>query len=73
MNDLLDLPGGMSFTVDRSHVGWLTFDQKDSPNLLSSEVLRAFDGLLAQLESRIANGQIHALGIHSAKPDTFIA
>lgn len=73
MNDLLDLPGGMSFEVDRSHVGWLTFDQGDSPNVLSSDVLRGFDGLLAQLESRIANGQIHALGIRSANRDTFIA
>ena len=73
MNDLLELGSGMTFEVDRSHVGWLTFDQADAPNILSREVLRAFDGLLAQLESRIANGQIHALGIRSAKPGTFIA
>ena len=73
MNENLDLPDGMSFEVDRNHVGWLTFDQEGSPNVLSSDVLRAFDGLLAQLESRIANGQIHALGIRSGNPETFIA
>jgi len=73
MSELLDLGGGMTFEVDRSHVGWLTFDQPDAPNILSSDVLRAFDGLLAQLESRIANGQVHALGIRSGKPGTFIA
>ena len=73
MSDLLDLPGGMTFDVDRSHVGWLTIDQEGSLNILSSEVLRSFDRLLAQLESRIANGQIHALGIRSGKPGTFIA
>jgi 3-hydroxyacyl-CoA dehydrogenase/enoyl-CoA hydratase/3-hydroxybutyryl-CoA epimerase len=73
MNDLLELGSGMTFEVDRSHVGWLTFDQGDAPNVLSNEVLRAFDRLLAQLESRIANGQIHALGIRSGKPGTFIA
>ena len=72
MNDLLDLGSGMTFEVDRSHVGWLTFDQADAPNILSSDLLRAFDGLLAQLESRIANGQIHALGIRSGKPGSFI-
>lgn len=63
----------MTFEVDRSHVGWLTLDQEGSQNLLSGEVLRAFDALLAQLESRIANGQIHALGIRSGKSGTFIA
>lgn len=73
MNDLLDLGSGMTFEVDRSHVGWLTLDQDGSVNILSGEVLRALDGLLAQLESRIANGQIHALGIRSAKAGSFIA
>lgn len=73
MNDLLDLGSGMTFEVDRSHVGWLRLDQEGPVNTLSSDVLRAFDGLLAQLESRIANGQIHALGIRSAKSGTFIA
>lgn len=73
MNDLLDLGSGMTFEVDRSHVGWLTLDQDGSVNILSRGVLRALDGLLAQLESRIANGQIHALGIRSAKSGSFIA
>ena len=50
MNDLLDLGSGLTFEVDRSHVGWLTIDQEGSQNLLSGDVLRAFDGLLAQLE-----------------------
>lgn len=73
MNDLLDLGSGMTFEVDRSHVGWLTLDQEGPVNTLSGDVLRALDGLLGQLESRIANGQIHALGIRSAKSSSFIA
>jgi 3-hydroxyacyl-CoA dehydrogenase/enoyl-CoA hydratase/3-hydroxybutyryl-CoA epimerase len=72
-DDLLVLDGGMTFEVDRSHVGWLTFDQPGPLNVLSSTVLRSLDALLAQLESRIANGQIHALIIRSAKPGSFIA
>ncbi|MDH3427372.1 MAG: 3-hydroxyacyl-CoA dehydrogenase NAD-binding domain-containing protein, partial [Gemmatimonadota bacterium] len=71
--DLQVLDGGMTFEVDRSHVGWLTFDQPGPLNVLSSTVLRSLDSLLAQLESRIANGQIHALIIRSAKPGSFIA
>ena len=72
MSEPLELDGGMTFEVDRSHIGWLTFDQEGPVNTLSGETLRAFDGLLAQLESRIANGQIHALGIRSGKRGTFI-
>jgi len=71
--DLQLLEGGMTFEVDLSHVGWLTFDQPGPLNVLSSTVLRSLDALLAQLESRIANGHIHALVIRSAKPGSFIA
>lgn len=71
--DLQVLDGGLTFEVDRSHVGWLTFDQPGSLNVLSSAVLRSLDALLAQLESRIANGHIHALVIRSGKPGSFIA
>ena len=71
--DLQVLDGGLTFDVDRSHVGWLTFDQPGPINVLSSTVLRSLDSLLAQLESRIANGHIHALVIRSGKPGSFIA
>lgn len=71
--DLQLLDGGLTFEVDRSHVGWLTFDQPGPLNVLSSNVLRSLDALLAQLESRIANGHIHALVIRSGKPGSFIA
>jgi hypothetical protein len=36
-------------------------------NLLSAEVLRSLDSVIAQLESRIANGQLTALLVESAK------
>jgi len=71
--DLQILDGGLTFEVDRSHVGWLTFDQPGPINVLSAAVLRSLDALLAQLESRIANGHIHALVIRSGKPGSFIA
>ncbi|MGI9037552.1 MAG: 3-hydroxyacyl-CoA dehydrogenase NAD-binding domain-containing protein [Gemmatimonadota bacterium] len=73
MNDVQRLDGGMSFEVDRSHVGWLTLDQPGPLNILSHTMLRSLDQLIAQLESRIANGQIHAIAIRSGKPGTFIA
>lgn len=71
--DLQVLDDGLTFEVDRSHVGWLTFDQPGPLNVLSAAVLRSLDALLAQLESRIANGHIHALVIRSGKPGSFIA
>ncbi|TFG66930.1 MAG: fatty acid oxidation complex subunit alpha FadJ [Gemmatimonadales bacterium] len=71
--DLQVLDGGLNFEVDRSHVGWLTFDQPGPLNVLSSTALRSLGTLVAQLESRIANGHIHALVIRSAKPGSFIA
>jgi 3-hydroxyacyl-CoA dehydrogenase/enoyl-CoA hydratase/3-hydroxybutyryl-CoA epimerase len=60
--------------VDRDRVGWLVFDRPDaSVNLLSSAVLRRLDALLAELESRIANGQLVAVAVRSGKEATFIA
>ena len=60
--------------VDRDRTGWLVFDRPDaSVNLLSGAVLRRLDALLAELESRIANGQLVAVAIRSDKQDTFIA
>jgi len=60
--------------VDRDRTGWLVFDRPDaSVNLLSGAVLRRLDALLAELESRIANGQLVAVAIRSDKRDTFIA
>ncbi len=60
--------------VDRDRIGWLVFDSPDaSVNLLSGDVLRRLDALLAELESRIANGQLVAVAVRSGKEDTFIA
>lgn len=60
--------------VDLDRIGWLVFDRPDSPvNLLSASVLRRLDGLLAELESRIANGQLVAVVVRSGKEGTFIA
>lgn len=60
--------------VDRDRIGWLVFDRPDaSVNLLSAAVLRRLDALLAELESRIANGQLVAVAVRSGKEGTFIA
>ncbi len=65
---------GLSFEVDRDHIGWLTFDRPAaSVNVLTRAVLQELDSLLSQLESRIANGQILALIIRSGKEGAFIA
>jgi 3-hydroxyacyl-CoA dehydrogenase/enoyl-CoA hydratase/3-hydroxybutyryl-CoA epimerase len=65
---------GLTLEVDRDHVGWLTLDQPESSvNILSASLMRRLDGLLSQLESRIANGQLVALVIRSGKKGTFIA
>ncbi len=65
---------GLSFEVDRDHIGWLTFDRPAaSVNVLTRAVLQELDSLLSQLESRIANGQFLALIIRSGKEGAFIA
>ena len=65
---------GLSFEVDRDHYGVLTFDRPDSSvNILTPQLMRELDSLLAQLESRIANGQMLALVIRSGKEGAFIA
>jgi len=65
---------GLAFDIDRDHVGWLTFDRPDSSaNVLTPALMKELDALLSQLESRIANGQILALVVHSAKEGAFIA
>lgn len=65
---------GLSFEVDRDHVGWLTFDRPESSvNVLTPLLMQELDALLSQLESRIANGQIFALVIRSGKEGAFIA
>jgi 3-hydroxyacyl-CoA dehydrogenase/enoyl-CoA hydratase/3-hydroxybutyryl-CoA epimerase len=65
---------GLSFEVDRDHVGRLTFDSPGmSVNVLTPQLMQELDALLSQLESRIANGQILALVVRSGKEGTFIA
>ncbi len=65
---------GLGFDVDHDHVGWLTLDRPDSSvNTLTPALMQELDALLSQLESRIANGQILALVIHSGKEGSFIA
>jgi 3-hydroxyacyl-CoA dehydrogenase/enoyl-CoA hydratase/3-hydroxybutyryl-CoA epimerase len=60
--------------IGPDRVGHIVFDRPDSPvNLLSAAVLRRLDSLIAELESRIANGQLVALTLVSAKPGSFIA
>jgi len=69
-----DAATGLSFEVDRDHVGWVTFDRPGSSvNVLAPDLLRELDQLLSQLESRIANGQILALVLHSGKEGSFFA
>jgi 3-hydroxyacyl-CoA dehydrogenase/enoyl-CoA hydratase/3-hydroxybutyryl-CoA epimerase len=66
--------GALRLEIGPDRVGHLVFDRPDAPvNLLSADVLRSLDSLIAQLESRIANGQLTALVVESAKPDSFIA
>jgi 3-hydroxyacyl-CoA dehydrogenase/enoyl-CoA hydratase/3-hydroxybutyryl-CoA epimerase len=66
--------GALRLEIGTDRIGRLVFDRPDSPvNLLTSEVLHRFESLVAELESRIANGQLTALVIESAKPDSFIA
>ena len=60
--------------IGPDRVGRVVFDRPDSPvNLLSDAVLRRIESLIAELESRIANGQLVALTLESAKPGSFIA
>jgi 3-hydroxyacyl-CoA dehydrogenase/enoyl-CoA hydratase/3-hydroxybutyryl-CoA epimerase len=66
--------GALRLDIGPDRVGHLVFDRPDAPvNLLSAEVLRSLDSLIAQLESRIANGQLTALLVESAKEGSFIA
>jgi 3-hydroxyacyl-CoA dehydrogenase/enoyl-CoA hydratase/3-hydroxybutyryl-CoA epimerase len=66
--------GALRLEVRPDRTGHLVFDRPDSPvNLLSADVLRHLDSLIAELESRIANGQLTALLIESAKDGSFIA
>ncbi len=66
--------GALRLEIGPDRVGHLVFDRPDAPvNLLSADVLRALDSLIAQLESRIANGQLTALVVESAKEESFIA
>jgi 3-hydroxyacyl-CoA dehydrogenase/enoyl-CoA hydratase/3-hydroxybutyryl-CoA epimerase len=70
----VDPSGSLSFDIDKNRVGWLTFDRPGSTqNILSAAVLHELDHLLSELESRIANGQMVALVVLSAKPKGFIA
>lgn len=65
---------GLTLTIDRDRVGWLTFDQPaSSVNLLSSATMERLDHVVSELESRIANGQLVALVVRSGKDGTFIA
>ncbi len=74
IDDRMDSSESLSFDVDKNRVGWLVFDQPgSSQNILSAAVLHDLDHLLGELESRIANGQMVALVIQSAKPKAFIA
>ena len=60
--------------IGTDRVGHVVFDRPDSPvNLLSAAVLHRIDSLIAELESRIANGQLVALRLESAKQGSFIA
>jgi 3-hydroxyacyl-CoA dehydrogenase/enoyl-CoA hydratase/3-hydroxybutyryl-CoA epimerase len=60
--------------IGPDRVGHVVFDRPDSPvNLLSAAVLHRIDAMIAELESRIANGQLVALTLESAKPGSFIA
>ncbi|MEN8145283.1 MAG: 3-hydroxyacyl-CoA dehydrogenase NAD-binding domain-containing protein [Gemmatimonadota bacterium] len=74
IEDRVDPSGSLSFSIDKNRVGWLTFDRPgSSQNILSAAVLDELDHLLSDLESRIANGQMVALVLQSAKPKGFIA
>jgi len=60
--------------IGPDRVGRVIFDRPDSPvNLLSAAALHRIDAMVAELESRIANGQLVAITLESAKPGSFIA
>ncbi len=60
--------------IGPDRVGHVVFDRPDSRvNLLSEAVLHRLDGQIGELESRIANGQLVALLLESAKQGSFIA
>jgi 3-hydroxyacyl-CoA dehydrogenase/enoyl-CoA hydratase/3-hydroxybutyryl-CoA epimerase len=66
--------GALRLEIRPDRTGHLVFDRPDAPvNLLSADVLRHLDSLIGELESRIANGQLTALLIESAKDGSFIA
>jgi 3-hydroxyacyl-CoA dehydrogenase/enoyl-CoA hydratase/3-hydroxybutyryl-CoA epimerase len=66
--------GSFELRVDTDNVAWLTFDQPDSKvNLLDTDVMEELDGLLGELESRIATGKIVAVVLESGKDDNFVA
>ncbi len=58
----------------RDGLAVLTFDRPDSKvNILSRPVMLALDEQLGRIEQSIADGEIRALLIRSAKPDNFFA
>ena len=65
---------GLLFEIDRDGIGLATFDDPArGQNVLTLEVMRTLEGIVAEAEAAAANGALRALMFRSAKPGSFIA
>ncbi|MFQ5678987.1 MAG: 3-hydroxyacyl-CoA dehydrogenase NAD-binding domain-containing protein [Gemmatimonadota bacterium] len=67
-------PETVTLEVDGEKIAWLTFDLPDSKvNLLTTDVMRALDRRLGELESHISTGRLVSVVLRSGKPGAFMA
>jgi 3-hydroxyacyl-CoA dehydrogenase/enoyl-CoA hydratase/3-hydroxybutyryl-CoA epimerase len=63
-----------AFEVDTERVAWITFDASDrSLNVLTEEVMRRFEQVLAEILAAAEQDRVTAVVIRSGKEDSFIA
>lgn len=72
--EAVESAAALTLEIDGDGVAWLVFDRPESKvNILSSDVMRRLDGLLAEVEENARIGRVKALVVKSGKPGSFIA
>jgi len=72
--EAVESAAALTLEIDGDGVAWLVFDRPESKvNILSSDVMRRLDGLLAEVEEHARIGRVKALVVKSGKPGSFIA
>jgi len=72
--EAVESAAALTLEIDGDGVAWLVFDRPEAKvNILSSDVMRRLDGLLAEVEEHARIGRVKALVVKSGKPGSFIA